>query len=184
MEVKMYGIVNQAIEGLVTENYGKEAWDKILETSGVNIRNFISNESYDDDVTYQLAGAASKVLEITLEQVLEAFGRYWVLNTGLKKYGNMMKSGGSNFEEFMHNLPNFHTRVALIYPALQPPEFTVEGDGKGRMFLNYYSGREGLSHFVIGLMYGLGDLYGETVAVQQIAFKANGDNNDKFLVTW
>jgi hypothetical protein len=41
----MYGIVNQAIQGLVVENYGQEKWDEILKRSGISETHFISNDS-------------------------------------------------------------------------------------------------------------------------------------------
>ncbi|MFX5825137.1 heme NO-binding domain-containing protein, partial [Acinetobacter baumannii] len=55
----MYGIVNKAIEDLVIENFGAEKWDAVKLRSGVDIDFFISNEPYDDDVTFKLASAVS-----------------------------------------------------------------------------------------------------------------------------
>ena len=60
----MYGIVNKAIQGLVTEQFGEQVWNKVKESSGVNIDTFLSSESYPDETTYKLAGAASEVLNI------------------------------------------------------------------------------------------------------------------------
>ena len=77
----------------------------------------MSNESYDDSVTFNLAGAASEVLGISVSEVLVAFGEYWVLRTGQEKYGALLKAGGSNFSEFMINLPNFHSRVMFDISA-------------------------------------------------------------------
>jgi hypothetical protein len=50
----MYGIVNKAIEELVKENFGEEKWELIKIRSGVDVEFFISNEPYDDAITYQL----------------------------------------------------------------------------------------------------------------------------------
>jgi hypothetical protein len=75
----MYGLVNQAIQELVIEKFGQEVWEKVNLTSGVNIDRFLSNESYDDSVTYKLAQAVSEVAGITIGEVLMAFGEYWVL---------------------------------------------------------------------------------------------------------
>ena len=50
----MYGIVNQAIQGLVVENYGQEKWDEILKRSGISETHFISNDSYEDEITFEL----------------------------------------------------------------------------------------------------------------------------------
>ena len=117
----MHGIVNKAIQGLVTENYGLEAWNRIKTKSKVKEDSFISSEPYPDGITFSLAQSASEELGITVDQVLQAFGEYWILKTGMEHYGPLMKSGGSNFQEFLVNLPNFHSRVMLIFPNVTPP---------------------------------------------------------------
>ena len=53
----MYGIINKAIENLVVEKFGVEKWEIIKLKSGINIDFFLSNEPYDDAITYKLAGA-------------------------------------------------------------------------------------------------------------------------------
>lgn len=68
-------------------------------------------------------GAAVEVLGLPSEQILIAFGEHWVLKTAATIYGPMMRSGGKTLQEFLVNLPNFHTRVAMIYPKLEPPRF-------------------------------------------------------------
>ena len=78
----MYGIVNKAIQDMITSGYGEETWVAIKKSSGVNEDFFISNEPYDDMVTYKLAGAASEVLGVSIDKVLNSFGRYWVMKTG------------------------------------------------------------------------------------------------------
>ena len=39
----MYGIINKAIQDLVTEKFGIEKWQEILEKSGIKEDFFISN---------------------------------------------------------------------------------------------------------------------------------------------
>jgi hypothetical protein len=97
----MYGLVNQGIQGLIIENYGSEIWDKIKAKAGYEDVTFLASHLYDDSVTFSLATTASEVLEISLENVLKAFGKYWVLNIGKEKYGTLMKSGGDNIIQFL-----------------------------------------------------------------------------------
>ena len=49
----MYGIVNKAIQDLVTETFGEDKWEAIKEKSTVDVEFFLSNEPYDDDITYK-----------------------------------------------------------------------------------------------------------------------------------
>lgn len=69
----MYGIVNKAIQGLITDSFGESLWLKVKEKSGILIDGFLSSDPYPDEITYRLAGAAAEVLQKPLEEVLQAF---------------------------------------------------------------------------------------------------------------
>lgn len=178
----MYGIVNQAIQGLVTENFGIEKWNQIKEVLDLKIDYFLSDQPYDDDITFNLVGAASEVLNIPANSILEAFGKYWVLKTGMEKYGDLMKAGGKDFKEFIHNLPQFHSRIMLIYPKLSPPEFMVENQDEKTIILHYYSSREGLTYFVIGLIQGIAEMFDSTCEIKLISSEKTDGWHDKFAI--
>ncbi|HNF72154.1 MAG TPA: heme NO-binding domain-containing protein [Chitinophagaceae bacterium] len=180
----MYGIVNKAIEDLVVSNYGEEKWQQVRERSGVEVEFFISNEPYDDQITFQLATAVSEVMEIPLEKVFESFGEWWVLKTSKEKYGGLMHAGGQSLKEFLRNLPVFHNRVMLIYPKLTPPEFRVTDETESSIHLHYYSKREGLQDFVRGLMIGLGKMYETPVTVELIHSRNAGNDHEVFKISW
>jgi hypothetical protein len=180
----MYGIVNQAIEDLVKANFGEEKWDRVKERSGVDVDFFISNEPYDDDITYKLAIAVSEEMNMPLENVLQAFGEWWVLKTGKEKYGGLMEAGGNSLKEFLVNLPVFHNRIMLIYPKLMPPEFKVSNLESSSIHVHYFSRRTGLEEFVRGLLQGLGKMYNNPVAIEQIESRNAGSDHDVFKVSW
>ncbi|MEI6184465.1 MAG: heme NO-binding domain-containing protein [Bacteroidota bacterium] len=180
----MYGIVNKAIESLVIENFGETKWKIIKENSGIDVDFFMSNEPYDDDITYKLAGAVSKEMNITVSDVLITFGEYWVLKTGKEKYGSLMEAGGSNLRDFLRNLPAFHNRVMLFYPKLTPPEFKVSHEEERSLHLHYFSKREGLKEFVRGLIQGLGKLYSTPVQIELIEDRDAGADHEVFKVSW
>jgi len=180
----MYGIVNKAIESLVIENFGENKWNQIKKTSGIDIDFFISNEPYDDDITYKLASAVSEEMNIPLSDVFITFGEYWVLKTGKEKYGSLMEAGGSNLKEFLKNLPAFHNRIMLMYPKLTPPEFKVSHEEMNSLNLHYFSKREGLKDFVRGLIQGLGKLYNTPVEILLLDDRDKGDDHEVFKVSW
>ncbi len=178
----MYGIVNQAIQGLITRDFGEEKWEEVKQLSGIKESYFVSDESYEDDITFELVSAATVVLKLSAEDILQAFGKYWVLNTAQKKYGDLLKTGGSNFPDFIRNLPNFHSRIMLIYPKLSPPEFQVITIDDSTLELHYYSSRSGLTHFVIGLIYGLGELFETKVEMTPLENSSSPVWHDSFLI--
>jgi hypothetical protein len=164
----MHGVINQSIQGLINDKYGIEKWIEIKHRCSLPIDYFLSNESYDDDITYDIIGVASEVLHIDSNIILEEFGIYWVTVSCIEKYGDLMKAGGQNFAQFMLNLPNFHSRVMLIFPKVSPPEFTVEQVHEKKFILHYYSNRNGLSSFVIGLIKGIGIIHDTPVETKTI----------------
>jgi hypothetical protein len=180
----MYGLVNKAVEELVVSNFGEEKWELIKSKAGVDVDVFISNEAYPDSMTYDLVGAASEVLGAPADDILIAFGEHWVLKTAAKSYGPMMKSGGSSLKEFLVNLPNFHTRVAMIYPNLEPPRFQCTDVTDNGMHLHYHSHRLGLTSFVTGLIQGLGKLYETPCTSVVLERKDQGADHDIFAITW
>lgn len=179
----MYGLVNKAIQDLVCHNYGEDVWDEILETADVDVDLFISMESYDDSVTYKLVGAASKVLKSCPTAILEAFGKYWMTFTGAAGYGDFFTMTGNSFSEFLHNLDNLHTRVGLIYTDLQMPSFTCKDISDNELLLEYRSERDGLSHFVIGLLQGLGERFKISLDISQTKTKEEA-GYDEFSVKY
>ncbi|MBL7727183.1 MAG: heme NO-binding domain-containing protein, partial [Dinghuibacter sp.] len=169
---------------LVTENYGEDTWEQVKTKSGVDIDYFLSNEPYDDDITYKLAGAASEVLGITVTEVLHAFGEWWILKTGKEKYGGLMEAGGNNLKEFLVNLPMFHNRIMLMYPKLTPPEFKVSDITDNSLNVHYHSKREGLQEFVRGLLYGLAKMYQVQATVTLLQSRDEGSTHEIFKVSW
>lgn len=180
----MYGMVNKAVQDLLVTHHGEDVWQQIKSLAGVEDEIFIATQPYPDEVTYRLVGAASQVLGLSAEQVLHEFGRWWVLNTAKQGYGLLLNAGGRNLGEFLQNLPHFHTRIMMIFPALQPPEFQCTDVAPGQVRLHYRSHRRGLSAFVIGLLYGLAEMFAVNAHVTHEQSRDAGADHDVFCITW
>jgi hypothetical protein len=179
----MYGMVNRAMEEMVCAAHGVDTWERIKARAGVDIEVFITNDPYDDSVTYQLVGAAAEVTQTPAEEILFAFGEHWVLHTAQRGYGAMLDASGRTLREFLTNLPRFHTRVAMIFPALQPPRFTCTDAGEDAVMLRYETHREGLAPFVRGLLSGLARRLHTTAHVTHVTQRADA-GYDEFLIRW
>lgn len=180
----MYGMVNKAIEDMVCMYHGEAVWEQIKVKAGVDVDVFMSNEGYPDEITYQLVSAASEVLKVPAEQILMGFGEHWVLHTAQEGYGGLMTAAGKTLPVFLRNLPNFHARVAMIFPKLQPPRFQCLDITDSSLKLHYFTHRPGLAPFVVGLMHGLGKMFKTPVTVRLTEAKAKGSDHDIFEVTW
>jgi hypothetical protein len=144
----------------------------------------VSNEAYDDALTYRLVAAASEVLSLPPREVLFRFGQYWVLTTAREGYGELLDATGRTFPEFLRNLPSFHTRVVLLLPKLRPPTFTILEETDHSRRLRYESDRAGLAPFVEGLLSGLAQLYMARLEVSHVVRKDDGAACDEFVVRW
>lgn len=176
----MYGMVNKALEDMLRERWGVDAWHRVREKAGVTTEVFIGNEAYPDDVTYALVGAAHEHLAVPREEILHRLGEHWVLRTAREKYGALLESAGRTLPEFLENLPSLHARITLILPALEPPVFRVSDRRPDGLTLHYSSRRAGLRPFVLGLLSGLGTMFGVALSVADEA----EPGGDRFVLRW
>jgi len=177
-------MVNRAIEELIIDGYGSATWESVKMVAGVDEDVFISSTGYPDEITYALVTAGAAELGISLPEFLRRFGIHWVTRTARVHYADLLAAGGSSVREFLVNLPHFHQRISLLFPNLDPPEFRCEEVAERSLRLHYYSRRPGLTHFVDGLILGLGTYFQTSVTVSITAKKSSGADHDEFLVEW
>lgn len=179
----MYGLVNKAIEDLVISLTDEDTWLEIARQAGIDVVTFVSLDTYDDAVTYQLVTAASTVLGLPAETVLESFGEHWVRYTGREGYGHLMNAFGTDVPSFLHNLDALHARVNLMMPDLRPPAFEIEDVSAEQFIVHYHSTRAGLAPMVTGLLRGIGALFDQEVEVERRDRREDGADHDVFAVT-
>lgn len=180
----MYGLINKAVHDLVVSKFGESTWTEIARKAGVTDPNFISMEKYPDEVTYKLVGAASEVLKAPAEQILEAFGEYWTVYSAEAGFGHLLEFAGNNLVDFLKNLDNMHTRVALTFPKLEPPSFRVSDITDSSLRLHYFSKRPGLAPVAKGMVMGLGKRFDTPVKVTLDRSRADGHDHDEFIVIY
>ncbi|XP_041470939.1 guanylate cyclase soluble subunit beta-2-like [Lytechinus variegatus] len=152
----MYGSVNVSIKDLVTEKWGNETWEKIRIKAGVDDR-FVKFDMYPDSITYQIVGAASEVLGVDGNVVLETFGVYWVVWCMRCGYDALFRALGATLSDFMANLDFLHSvYMKTLYPKMTVPSFRVEELENDEMILHYYSNRRGLGSIVYGCVKAVG----------------------------
>ena len=182
---RMYGMVNKAVEDMICERHGEAMWERIKALAGVEVDVFVSNEAYPDELTYKLVGAASELSGKPAAELLESFGEHWILRTAREGYGELLNAGGRSLPEFLAHLPNFHARVSMIFPRLQPPRFKVSDQTERSLHLHYLTRRAGLTSFVVGLVKGLGKSFQTPVKkVELVQSREQGADHDVFLIEW
>lgn len=162
----MYGLVNRAIEQLVTSIKGEAGWQRVCAMADTHADGFVSMQPYDDALTYKLVNAVTVETGLTAEQVLEAFGEYWILYTAEEGYGQLLDAAGDNLRDVLGNLNDLHGRVETVFPHMHLPVFSVEDREDGSFDVIYNSHREGLAPMVAGLIRGLAKRAQQTISLE------------------
>lgn len=158
----MYGMIHQAARQMVHAVADEATWSKILATSGLHEEHFISAQTYDDEVTLTLIGAIQDVTGMPIEELLSAFGRYWIEFAASTSYGSVLEMAGSDLDSLLENLDRMHTSIKSTMPDAEMPSFYVSRVEGRDIYVEYRSSRSGFEAFVKGLLEGLLDRFGDT----------------------
>lgn len=178
----MYGLVNRAIEQLVTSIKGVDGWERVCQRAAWEDQGFVAMQTYDDAVTYRLVGAVSEELGMPANEVLKAFGEYWILYTAEEGYGEMLNLCGNDLLSFLRGMNHMHARIELSMPHIQPPDFAVKELGPKEFELVYQSHRDGLAPMVEGLISGLAKRFHQQIDIQQTGWRDATLPQDRFHI--
>jgi hypothetical protein len=177
----MYGLINEAMRRHVTERAGPQTWARITERAETP-ETFAGLHYYDDAVTYDLVTAASAELDVPAAHLLRGFGHYWSTRVGPENYSDILGATGTDVVSVLAHLDEMHARIQTLYPDLCPPSFAVHDERDGVIEVHYRSERSGLAPFVVGLLEGLGELYGTPALVSHEAAPDASRDYDTFHV--
>lgn len=180
----MYATINKAIEELVVEQYGRQRWDSLINAAGIRVGISLSTDRYNEAFTNQLTEAVAVELNTTPEEIMMQVGEWWLLQTSRQKFGSLIKTIGGSVKEFLLNLPGFQTRLLLICPQLDTPEFRVSRIEDHSIYLQCLTSHQGLRPFLKGLIYGLGKFYQTPVTIDLVASEERLSEHDEFKISW
>lgn len=196
----MFGWINDCTECLVVSKFGDETWHKIKEKANCQVEDggFLRYKYYPDSDTVQLVVAASEVLGLTVDEVLFAFGEFFVSYVQDNGYANVLECLGSNLRDWLSNLNSLHDHLQASYPkGFIAPVFWSEDDeefdksssgaGKNAILVNYYSKRGSLLvPLVVGLIKRVAKVYFDIeidMHQLQLQDEAAGINHTTWRVT-
>lgn len=162
----MYGMVNQAIEEMVVELQGEATWERVRARAGAGREPFVRMQAYADELTFGLVSAAVEELQTPGDELLRSLGTYWVSFAQRSGYAAFFKAS-PDYASFLAQLDAMHVRLQLSFPQLVAPEFSCAALDGSRLEVLYRSRRRGLAPFVLGLLEGLGPVFGVDVRVAQ-----------------
>ena len=93
----MYGLVNAAFRELMTSRHGPDKWEAIRQRLGIEADEFARMEPYPDDLTYQMVKCGAEVAGVAQEELLAAFGEFWVTYTDREGYSALFEFAPTRF---------------------------------------------------------------------------------------
>jgi len=184
----MFGWINDCTEQLVVTKFGLATWHEIKKQAGCNVKDFsfVRHEYYDDGLTVSLVVAASNVLGIPVDAVLEAFGEFFMEFVRKNGYENLLSCQGSTLRLWLSNMNAMHDHLAsALPPGFVKPVFWCEDcdTKKGSILLHYYSKRGSLlAPLVVGVVKEVARFHFEMkVVLERIATQ---DENGSEFTTW
>ena len=152
----MLGWINDCIEKLVIAKFDVKTWHIVKSRAGCTVADgdFLKLDHYSDKSTIDLVVAASEVSGLSVDQVLEAFGEFFVPYIIGEGYESLLCCQGSTMKDWMTNINAIHQHLQTTFPKkMTMPEFWCEINENGSLTLFYYSSRGNyLAPLAVGLV--------------------------------
>jgi hypothetical protein len=182
----MKGIIFNLLEEVVTQEHGEEAWEDLLDRSGVEGA-YTSLGSYPDQEFVALLQALPGDVGPTPGDLVRWFGRAAI--PLLAQRYPVFFEGHDSTRSLLQALNNIiHPEVRKLYPGAEVPIFDLDPI-PGRdlpdhvVVLGYRSARR-LCALAEGFVQGVADHFGEQVAIEQPRCMLRGDERCALVCTF
>jgi len=168
------GIIFNLAEQVLTDAYGADTWDQLLEDAALDGA-FTSLGNYPDEQLVAIVGAAATRLEVDPAAVVRRIGD-GAMPMLAARYPAFFAPHAST-RPFLLTLNDIiHPEVRKLYPGADVPEFGFEEVGEHVLLLEYRSARQ-LCALAEGFVAGAAAHYGQTVAIEQPLCMVRGDDH-------
>jgi hypothetical protein len=163
----MKGVIALCTAQLIIEKYGKEKWEVILDKAGLpkDIK-ILPFSDVADSAILNVVKAACSELNVSLKDIADLFGDYWV-NVYSQKMYKLYYSVAKSAKDFILRMDTLHSDLTKTIKDAHPPRFDYEWKESKTLVMTYKSAR-GLIDFAVGLIKGVGKYYNENLIVSKI----------------
>jgi hypothetical protein len=160
----MKGVIFNLAEQVVSDSYGAEVWDDLLDDAGLDGA-YTSLGSYPDNDFSALVGASATRLGVAPTAVVRTIAEGAMPHLA-QRYPQFFTPHKST-RPFLLTLNDIiHAEVRKLYPGADVPEFGYEDVGEDVLLMHYTSGRR-LCALAEGFIAGAATYYEENVAIDQ-----------------
>jgi hypothetical protein len=182
----MKGIIFNLLEEVVTQEYGEEAWEDLLDGSGAE-GVYTSLGSYPDQEFVALLQALPGSVGPTVGDLFRWFGRAAI--PLLARRYPVFFEGHDSTRSLLQALNDIiHPEVRKLYPGAEVPIFDLDPIPGLEMpddtvVMGYRSGRQ-LCTLAEGFIHGAADHFGERVRIEQPRCMLRGDDRCALVCTF
>ena len=156
------------VDELITKKFGPDKWKEILTDAGLpDDASFSLTDDVDDAAIMTVVASTCKVLNLTLEQVADAFGDYWIRGLTSRHYSPVYKLH-KNARELLLGINDIHKQAVKFVPGAHPPAFELTWEDDNTLIVDYKSKRP-LIDFAVGITRGIGLHYNEDLQVTKLS---------------
>lgn len=168
----MKGIIFNLVEEVVTESYGPDTWDSLLDAAALD-GSYTSLGSYPDSDLFALVGAASTALGVPPGEVVRTLGE-GAIPLLAERFPEFFAphAGTRTFLLTLNDI--IHAEVRKLYPDADLPEFDFDSSTEEEITLGYRSERR-LCQLAEGFIVGSARHFGEAAAIDQPECMHRGD---------
>ncbi len=168
----MKGIIFNLAQEVVSETYGEDTWDALLEAAGLD-GSYTSLGNYPDEQLLALVGAASSALGRPADDIVRDLGQGAMPKLALR-YPRFFENHTST-RPFMLTINDIiHAEVRKLYPDADLPVFDYQTADDKVLVLGYHSSRK-LCALAEGFILGAATHFGEMATIDQPECMNRGD---------
>jgi hypothetical protein len=164
----MKAIIFNCIRDLMMDKFGPDSYKDVALKVGLEDKIYLNNVDIDEEKFKKLIDELSKSLKLSVNQIYDAFGDYWV-NVFSQKYFKSYYRTYKNAKEFLMAMDKIHTNVIKTYGGSIPPRFSFEDNGN--KIVIKYSSKRNLVDLLISLVKGIAKYYNEKININKLDSK-------------
>jgi predicted hydrocarbon binding protein len=168
----MKGIVFNVFSDMVTESFGLEIWDQLIEKAKPESQAiYTSAQVYPDEELVAYVNELSKITGADASDLIRVFGKYMMHKFKVMHPTFLQNHTAKTFLASVHNV--IHVEVKKLHPDTLLPTFEFEDNSSDTLTMIYSSERK-LCYLAEGLIEGVGEVFDESIDIQQTACMHDG----------
>ena len=160
----MKGIIFNLAQEVITDSYGEDTWDDLLERAGLE-GSYTSLGNYPDGELMALVAAAASALGRPAEHVVRDLG-VGAIPLLAARYPGFFDGHASTLPFVLTLNEIIHAEVRKLYPDADLPTFEFE-DTEGEELVLIYRSKRQLCSLAEGFLIGAAAHYGERASIDQ-----------------